>query len=329
MIEGASSALVAPVAAVRVSSRSNWAPLGWGSAVLLVLAWPALAPDGFFLQIGTLVMLACIGAASLHLIIRTGQVSLSHAAFMGVGGYAAVLTQSRLGLAFPLNMVAAVLLPAAMALLIGPVLLRLTGKYFVLVTFLFGEIVRLAFTQWTSLTGGANGIFDIPPLPPLLATPTGFYFLSAGTALACIGLVMRILASEVGRSIDSIREGERLAACAGVPVLWVKTLAFTMGCGLVGLQGALSSYHLHYIDPTAFTSVQSLNFVIMNVIGSMDHIAGPLLGALFLVAMPELLRGYVELQHIIFGLILVVVMAVLPGGLFGLYGRVWPRKRRS
>lgn len=300
-------------------SRLPW--LGAAAGVALVLLWPALAPNEFLLAVGTLVVMAAIGATSLHLVIRTGQVSLAHAAFMGVGAYATVLVRTRLGVPFPFNMLAGALFPAALALLIGPVLLRLTGKYFVLVTFMFGEIVRLAFTQWTSLTGGANGIFDIPALPAALSTPVGFYYLAAGVSLCCVGLVVLILRSEVGRSIDSIREGERLAACAGIPVLRVKTVAFVIACGLVGLQGGLSAYHLHYVDPTAFTSVQSLNFVVMNVLGSLEVIAGPLLGAVFLVALPELLRGYVEIQYIIFGLVLVLVMAALPGGLIGLFTR--------
>jgi branched-chain amino acid transport system permease protein len=327
MTDGAVSSLAPPAPSARVSMRGAARMVGWGAICAVVLAWPYISPDEFSLTIGTLVVMAFIGAASLHLVIRTGQVSLAHAAFMGVGAYTSVLVQTRLGLPFPLNMVAAALVPAALALVIGPVLLRLTGKYFVLVTFLFGEIVRLAFTQWTSLTGGANGIFDIPALPAALATPVGFYYLAAGIALISVGLVMRILASEIGRSIDSVREAERLAACAGIPVLRVKTMAFVLACGLVGIQGALSVYHLHYVDPTGFTTVQSLNFVIMNVIGSMENIAGPLLGAVFLVAAPELLRGYVELQYILFGLALVVVMAVLPGGLLGLFARAVPWRR--
>lgn len=289
--------------------------------VILAAALPLVGANGFLLTVGTLVALNIIGATSLHLVIRTGHVSLAHAGFMGIGGYTATLTLMHLGWRFPLNILAGAAAPALVALLIGPVLLRLQGKYFVLVTFLLGEILRLAFVQWSSVTGGANGIFGVPPPAPVFATPAGFYWLVLGTALLCTALVARVLGGEMGRVIDSVREGERLAQCAGIPVLQVKVAAFVLGTALVGIQGGLTAHYLQYIDPGAFTSVQSLGFVVMNVIGGMRSLAGPIIGAVFMVTLPELLRGYVEMQQVMFGVILIVVMAAVPGGLVDLATR--------
>jgi branched-chain amino acid transport system permease protein len=294
------------------------------AAVFVVIAacLPVFDANGFLLTVGTLVALNIIGATSLHLIIRTGHVSLAHASFMGIGGYVATLTLMRLGWNFPLNILAGAVAPALLALLIGPVLLRLQGKYFVLVTFLLGEILRLVFVQWSSVTGGANGIFGVPPPAAIFATPTGFYWLVLGTALLCTALVAHALTGELGRVIDSVREGERLAQCAGIPVLQVKVAAFVTGTALVGIQGGLTAHYLQYIDPGAFTSVQSLGFVVMNVIGGMRSLAGPIIGAVFMVTLPEFLRGYVEMQQVMFGVILIVVMAAVPGGLVDLAGRL-------
>jgi len=283
--------------------------------VLLAVALPIIDPKGFLLTVATLIALNLIGATSLHLVIRTGHVSLAHAAFMGVGGYTATLTLMKLGWPFPLNILAGALTPALLALLIGPVLLRLQGKYFVLVTFLLGEILRLVFVQWASVTGGANGIFGVPPAAPIFASPAGFYWLVLGAALLCVAVVARVLNGETGRVIDSVREGERLAQCAGVPVLQVKVAAFVLATALVGVQGGLTAHYLQYIDPGAFTSVQSLGFVVMNVIGGMRSLLGPIIGVVFMVTMPEFLRGYVEMQQVMFGIILIVVMAAFPGGL--------------
>lgn len=283
--------------------------------VLLAAALPLLGANEFLVTIATIVALNVIGATSLHLIIRTGHVSLAHAGFMGIGGYTATLTLMKLGWPFPLNLLAGAAAPALLALLIGPVLLRLQGKYFVLVTFLLGEILRLAFVQWSSLTGGANGIFGVPAPAPIFATPAGFYWLALGCAILCVALVARVLSGETGRVIESVREGERLAQCAGIPVLQVKVAAFVLGTALVGIQGGLTAHYLHYIDPGAFTSVQSLNFVVMNVIGGMRSLLGAVIGSLFMVTLPELLRGYVEMQQVMFGVILIVVMAAVPGGL--------------
>jgi branched-chain amino acid transport system permease protein len=175
--------------------------------VLLGAALPVLGANGFLLTVGTMVALNIIGATSLHLVIRTGHVSLAHAGFMGIGGYTATLTLMKLGWAFPLNILAGAAAPALLALLIGPVLLRLQGKYFVLVTFLLGEILRLVFVQWSSLTGGANGIFGVPP-PDLRRSPAGpdlrrsRRFLLAGVRL---GAAMR----GAGRARAERRDGPR------------------------------------------------------------------------------------------------------------------------
>ena len=295
-------------------------------AIVVLLAFAALLPffdaEGFGLAIGTVVALNIIGATSLHLVIRTGHVSLAHAGFMGIGGYTAVLTLLKLGWPFPLNLLAGAAAAAVVALLIGPLLLRLQGKYFVLVTFMLGEILRLAFTQWTSLTGGANGIFDIPAPAAIFESAAGFYWLVLGISVVCVAFVGRILSGNIGRAIDSIREGERIAQCAGIPVLNVKVAVFVIATALVGIQGGLTAHHLRYIDPGEFTAVQSLNFVAMNVIGGMKTLLGPIIGAAFMATLPELLRGYVELQHILFGIILIVVMAAMPGGVAYGIGRL-------
>ncbi|MEO8714159.1 MAG: branched-chain amino acid ABC transporter permease [Acetobacteraceae bacterium] len=290
--------------------------------VVLAVAWPLLTTNRYLVTVATLIALNAIGASSLHLIIRTGLVSLAHAAFMGIGAYTAVLTLMRLGWPFPLNLLAGIAAPALVALIIGPILLRLSGKYFVLVTFLFGEIVRLTLTDWQSLTGGANGIFSIPPPMAALADPLPFYYFVLAVALLCVGLVARLLVCEFGRAIDAMREAEHLAECSGIPVTRFKVIAFVIGCALVGVQGGLQAYLLRYIDPTAFTFVQSLNLVVMNVVGGMEHLGGALIGTVLMVALPELLSGYVELQQILFGIILLAVMAAMPGGIVELYGRL-------
>jgi branched-chain amino acid transport system permease protein len=289
--------------------------------IALAALLPLLGEHSFLLTIGTGIALNLIGATSLHLIIRTGHVSLGHAGFMGIGGYAATLTLMRLGWSFPLNLLAGAAVPALLAMLLGPLLLRLQGKYFVLVTFLFGEILRLTFITWTSLTGGANGIFNVPT-PGIFATPTGFYWLALGVAVACCLLVARVLSGGIGRAIDSVREGERLAQSAGMPVLQIKVGAFVLATALVGLQGGLTAHYLKYIDPTAFTSIQSLNFVVMNVIGGMQSLVGAMIGVAFMQVLPEFLRGYVEAQQVIFGIILMIVMAVVPGGLIEIFTRI-------
>jgi branched-chain amino acid transport system permease protein len=300
--------------------RGRWLWLG-ALGILLVL-WPIFVNEAFFLYIATVVLLYTIGAASLHLVLRTGHLSLCHAAFMGLGGYTSALLTTRLGWPFVPAFLASGLVPAAVALIVGPIVLRLRGVYFVLITFTFGEVVRLVFNEWQSLTGGADGIFRIPPPFPFLADKRAYYYFALIMATLCVGAIARLLASQTGRYVDAIRESERLAQSSGVPVLRFKVMIFSIACGLVGLQGSLLAHYIHFIAPGSYTFNESLNLLVMNVIGGMGSLMGPLIGAGFLTSLPELLRGWVELQRVLYGVVLILVMLFVPGGLMELGRRM-------
>jgi len=293
--------------------RRRWLWLGVLGALLV--AWPIFIHEVFFAYIATLMLLYTIGAASLHLVLRTGHLSLCHAAFMGLGGYTSALLTTRLGWPFALAFLASGLVPAAVALVVGPILLRLRGVYFVLITFTLGEIVRLVLNEWKSLTGGADGIFRIPPPSPLLVDKRAYYYFALAMAAICVGVIARILSSQTGRYIDSIRESERLAQSSGVPILRFKVMIFAIACGFVGFQGSLLAHFITFVAPGSYTFSESLNLLVMNVIGGMGGLAGPLIGAAFLTALPEFLRGWVELQRVLYGVVLVLVMLFVPGGL--------------
>jgi branched-chain amino acid transport system permease protein len=305
--------------------RTRWVWLGVLGVVLLV--WPLFVEEAFFTYIATLVLLYTIGTSSLHLVLRIGHLSLCHAAFMGLGGYTSTLLTTRLGWPFVPAFLASGLFPAAVALVVGPIVLRLRGVYFVLITFTLGEVVRLVLNEWQSLTGGADGIFRIPPPHPILADKRAYYYFALLMATLCVGCVARLLASQTGRYVDAIREGERLAQSSGVPILRFKVMIFCIACGLVGLQGSLLAHYIHFIAPGSYTFNESLNLLVMNVIGGMGNLAGPLIGAAFLTALPELLRGWVELQHVLYGVVLILVMLFFPGGLTELGRRMIARAR--
>lgn len=292
-------------------ARGLW--LGGAAAVLLV--WPLFVGEPFLVYIATLVLLYAIGAASLHLVLRIGHLSLCHAAFMGLGGYTSALLTTRLHWPFLPAFLASALVPAAVALAVGPIVLRLRGVYFVLITFTLGEVVRLVLTEWQSLTGGADGIFKIPAPHPLLVDKRAYYYLALVMAVLCVGAVGRVLASQTGRYVDAIREGERLAQSSGVPILRFKVMIFCIACGLVGVQGSLLAHFVHFIAPGSYTFNESLNLLVMNVIGGAGGLVGPLVGAAFLTTLPEFLRGWVELQRLLYGVVLIVVMLFVPGGL--------------
>ena len=312
--------------AAPVSSRRTYVWIAVVAAIVFAIGWPLVIKEGFLLHIAILVLLYSIGASSLHLILRVGQLSLCHAAFMGLGGYTSALLTTRAGLPFVPAFIASFLVPAAAALIVGPILLRLKGVFFVLITFTFGEIVRMTLNEWQSLTGGADGIFRIPPPHPFLQPRLHYYYFALVMAVLCVGAVATLLRSPFGRVIDSIREGDRLAESSGVPVFRFKVVTFVIACGLVGLQGSLQAHYIRYLSPNAYTFLESLNFIIMNVIGGVNSLVGPLIGAVFLTSLPEFLRGWVEYQRFFYGVILVLVMLYAPGGLVELACRLG-RKR--
>jgi branched-chain amino acid transport system permease protein len=216
---------------------------------------------------------------------------------------------------WPVGLLVGTALAAAVAALIGPIVLRLTGKYFVLITFLMGEVVRLAIIENSWLTGGSNGIFSIPPPYPFLVSNRAYYYFALAFAVFGVGLCARLLTSEFGRAMDAVREAERLAECSGVPVIRLKVTVFIIACALAGMTGSLQAHYIKFVGPEAYSGFQSLNLVVMNVIGGMSSLYGAMLGTVFMVTLPELLRGYVNLQQIMFGAILFATMAFLPGGL--------------
>ena len=288
-------------------------------ATLLLL--PLFLPESYLVHIGTLVLLNSIGAMSLNLIFRMGQVSLGHAAFMGVGGYTSALLTTLVGVPWPFAFLAAGAAGAALALLVGPIILRLTGVYFVLITFTLGEIVQLVFVEWVSLTGGSDGVYQIPPPAPFLRDPTASYYLAFTAALLCWVFCFRLLRSDIGRAVNALRESESLAETNGVPVFRVKLIIFVISSVLVALQGSLEAHFIHYISPLTYSFGESLRFAVMNVIGGLTSLVGAIIGALFMIALPELLRGWVEYQWLMFGIALVAVMRFFPGGLYELIDR--------
>jgi branched-chain amino acid transport system permease protein len=286
-------------------------------AVATVL--PFVLGDSFLLYIATLVGIYAIGAMSIHLVFRVGQFSLGQAAFMGIGGYTSALLTTNLNVSWWGALVAGATASALIGAVVGPIVLRLTGVYFVLFTFTFGEFVRQIFVDWTAVTNGSEGIAGIAA-PAAFSSPTGFYYLVLGFAVLTGAICGRLLVSQFGDAVDAIRESEGLALSNGVPVFKVKIIVFVISCALVGIQGSLEASFVHYISPLSYGFGESLKLVVINVIGGLNTLWGPILGAIFIVALPELLRSWVEYQWVLYGLALILLMRYLPGGLFEVGG---------
>jgi branched-chain amino acid transport system permease protein len=289
--------------------------------LLLLAALPMLLPNIFYIHIGNLIFLNVIFAVSLGLILRTGQLSLCHAAFAGIGAYTSALTEINFKLYPLLGVLLGAAVAALIAFLMGRVILRLRGVYFVLVTFLFGQLFNLIVLDAQDVTHGANGIVSIPTIRLFkvnFGAPANFYYLALVVAIIVVIFAWALLRSPVGRAFAATDENLQLAEASGIDTGGHQLLAFTIGSGIAGLGGGLLAQYVHFISPDTFTFWESVSSIVMIVIGGRASLLGWLLGALFLTPLPELLREAKAYQHVLYGAILVTVLMFLPNGLVSL-----------
>jgi branched-chain amino acid transport system permease protein len=308
--------------------KGNFWKLGkWALLLFILVAFPYLARDDFFIHLAIVIEIWVILVLSLNLIVGyTGQVSFCHAAFYGIGAYTSALLTLRMGFSFwsalPLGAISA----GFLALLIGLPSFRVRGAYFSIITMAFGELVQIIFHNWRGLTNGPDGLPGIPPPPtiplPLLSNfvfseKTSFYYLSLIAALATVLILRRLVQSRVGRAFVAIREDEGYARSVGIDPMTYKLLSFVIGAIFAGMAGCLYAHYFLYISPASFTIFQSFDILLMVIIGGMGSILGPIFGAIFLTSMPEYLHLANEYRMVIYGLLLVVVIILAPQGLVG------------
>lgn len=306
------------------------ASLSKASSRLLAVGLPLLAvwpwfSGPFVLHLAVLTCLNILIVNGLALIARSGQLSFGHAAFAAIGAYGSVLLSTMFGWNIIIASISGIALSAFFAAILGWVILRLKGVYFVLVTFSFGELTRLACLDWAEYTGGANGIANIKPIVVLgfaFDTRASFYILALIAALGSLWMLQRIFKSHFGQAIDAVYENAPLAESTGLSVHRIQLIAFVIGSGLAGLGGILQARYIGFISPESFNPGASVAFITMLVIGGQRSVWGPFVGALILTPLPELFRGAVQTQHILYGAALILILRFMPGGLASLFVRL-------
>jgi branched-chain amino acid transport system permease protein len=250
----------------------------------------------------------------------TGQVSLGHHAFFGVGGYVVAILWSRhlIGYLDPIGMVLAGVAASLLALLVGiPLLSKLRGDYFALGTLGLGEIMRLLTIQLGAFTGGPMGIL----LPSSsFGTIVPHYFIALLLAVIAIAATFYMVKSRIGLALVSIREDEAAAEASGINVLTFKVLSFAVAAFLAGVAGAILAYYIFTVEPQGFYSLNwTLYPVLMCVLGGAGTMTGPIIGGLLLTAVFEVARYFLPEIHPIFsGLFIILAIMFLPTGIMGL-----------
>jgi branched-chain amino acid transport system permease protein len=308
------------------NARPNWLVL---LAVIAVLPWFS---GPFVLHLAVLTCLNILIVSGLAVISRSGQLSFGHAAFVAIGAYVSVLFTSAFGGNIVLTALAGILLAVVFAYFLGWVILRLKGVYFVLVTFSFGELIRLVLLDWGEITGGANGIANIAPIKLMgyaFDSRARFYMLALVAALLAVLAMRSLFKSPLGQAIDAVADNPALAESTGVSVHRVQLVAFVMGCALAACGGVLQARYIGFISPESFNPGLSVAFIIMLVIGGRKSVWGPVVGAIVLTPLPELFRGAVQTQHIFYGAALILILRFMPDGLISLMAQLRRKSKRG
>jgi branched-chain amino acid transport system permease protein len=280
----------------------------------------------YLFHIGVIAGIYVILAQSLNLIVGyTGQAALGHAGFYCLGAYASALLSLHFDIAPLLSTIGAACIGGAAGVLVSYPSIRLKGDYLALATFGAGVIVYSIAMNWVSVTRGSMGLPGIPLYTVFAATvqsPIAYFALVAGVAALTMATVYRIVRSPFGRVLQAIRDDEIAPMALGKNVARYKIAGFGVGGMFAGVAGALYAHYVGFIDPTNFTSMESIAILLMVVIGGMGTLPGPIIGATVLVAFPELLR-FLDvsssiagpLRQMLYSFLLIVLMMRRPQGL--------------
>jgi len=284
----------------------------------------------YLLHILILIGIYIILSISLNLIAGyTGLLSIGHAAFFGVGAYVAALMALNLHSPFLINTVCAVILSGLLGALVGIPSLRIRDDYFVIATFAFQVITFSVLNNWVSFTGGPMGLPGIPQ-PTIfglqISSQVGFLILVGLFCALALWVTHRIVRSPFGRVLKAIREDEVFAQAAGKNVAGYKVLVFVVGAGMAAVAGVMYAHYISFIDPTSFTVMESIFIISIVIIGGAGSMWGPVVGAVVLVLLPELLRFIglpsstaANIRQILYGGLLVAFMMWRPRGFLGKY----------
>ncbi len=307
----------------------------WYSLLMVLLvAAPWIFAEYWLAQLTFVLIYAIVGLGLMLLSGFTGLFSLGHAAFLGVGAYTEAVLINH-GWPFPVALVAAAGLSAGVGIIVGLPALRVKGIYLSIATIAFSFIVEEVLARWESVTGGNAGITVKKPgvFGWTIDSGTGFYFLCLVMAVIATLALVNLLRSPTGRAFVAIRDSEVSAQSMGINLARYKTLSFALSAGFAGLGGALYAHKLSFISPDQFNILQSIDLVLMIVIGGVGSVHGAFLGAIFLISMPQvisLIKDYLPpiigqapgLQGVVYGAVLIAFVLFEPLGLYGRWLKV-------
>lgn len=294
--------------------------------ILILLALLAAIPfvfNSYVLQVAVYCGIYIMLATSLNLLVGyTGIFSMGHVGFYCVGAYTSALLATKLGMPFFVCFLAGGAMAAVIGALVGFAALRLNDVFLAFATMGLGEVIRIVI-QNASFTNGALGVTGIP-MPEWFGRPMNrveFYYMVVILVVALVFLTNRLVHSNTGRTLMTIRDDANAAASLGVNVFRYKMRAMVLSCFVAGLAGSLYATFVQYINASNFVINVSINIIAMVAIGGMGTVSGPILGAVILQVLPEAIRFLSNYRQLMFGAALVISIMFAPKGLVGLNWR--------
>ena len=291
--------------------------LGLCLVAYAALAWVPLVTSEYHTHILVISLYYVILAVGWNLLAGyTGQFSLAHHTFAGIGAYTSALLVQRTGIPILAGVVAGSVLAAAVGYGLGSLCLRMRAIYLALATWAFAESVRLLVTVEYQITRGDLGL----AAPLLFGTPraTPYYYLFLGLALGALLVAWQIVHSRIGAYLRAIRDDEEAAATMGVDTFRWKRFAFVVSAVFAAVAGAFQGHYIGLLSPTPMKFNEMATVIIMVISGGLRTFAGPALGAVFIELLSELLRRWGEIRMVLFALLVIAVIRLYPAGLVGL-----------
>jgi branched-chain amino acid transport system permease protein len=298
---------------------------------LAVIA-PAFISNEFVIHVMIMSIFYAVLASSLNLIVGfVGELSLGHAAFLGIGAYTSAILSTQYGVPPLVCLLAAGLLAALAGFVVGAITLQLEGHFFVLITLAFAESMRIVVANWLEFTRGPLGFSNIP-VPRLRLPWITFDFSSRSQFyyLALIILILTILAvtifvqSTFCVGAVAVRENRRLAKAVGIDPFVHALITFVVGAFFAGLAGSFYAHYISFVGPEVFGFSFTVTMLMMVVLGGRGTVLGPLLGAAAVGASLEYLRFINEIRLSVFGLLLILSTVFLPNGIAGIFRHIRP-----
>jgi len=288
----------------------------------IIIAVPFFISNKYFLSVLVFAGIYAIAANGLSMLMGyAGQISMGHAGFLAIGGYASAVMTKQYGWHPVQALVLGIVITIFAALLIGLPALRLKGHYLAMATLGFGEIIYVICNAAIGVTGGPSGFSGVPYMSffgVIFKSELAKYYLAWGVAFVAVVISLNIINSRVGRALKSIHGDETAASAMGVNVAYYKIQVFVYSAVLASIAGSLYVHHMRFVSPTGFNLNKSILLLIMIMSGGMGSLWGAVIGAVIFTLLPQLLGVFDDYDILMYGLVLLGMMMFMPDGLVGL-----------